>query len=43
MTYCSALDADLRRILCYKFVRFCEQYEIPREADLVFQVCSIKF
>jgi hypothetical protein len=38
MTYCSSFDAELRRILCNKFVRFCEQHEIPREADLVFQV-----
>ena len=38
MSYCSPFDADLRRILCLKFVKFCEQYEIPREADLVFQV-----
>jgi len=42
MTYCSPFDADLRRILCQKFFKFCEQYEIPREADLVFQVCLIK-
>ncbi|CAF3476774.1 unnamed protein product [Rotaria socialis] len=37
MTYCAPFDADLRRILCQKFLSFCEQYQIPREADLVFQ------
>jgi len=42
MTYCSAYDADLRRILCQKFIKFCEQYAIPREADLVFQVTTKK-
>ncbi|CAF1032650.1 unnamed protein product [Adineta ricciae] len=37
MTYCSSLDADLRRIFSEKFTKFCEQYEIPRESDLIFQ------
>ena len=41
MTYCSPFDADLRRNLCQKFLRFCEQFEIPREADLVFQPVPI--
>ncbi|CAF0874114.1 unnamed protein product [Rotaria sordida] len=41
MTYCSPFDAELRRILCQKFVTFCEQYQIPREADLVFQPIPI--
>ncbi|CAF5083818.1 unnamed protein product [Rotaria sp. Silwood1] len=43
MTYCLPFDVNLRRILCQKFVSFCEQYQIPREADLVFQECSIKY
>ena len=39
MTYCSAFDADLRRVLSLKFVKICEEHSIPREAELVFQVC----
>jgi hypothetical protein len=42
MTYCSPFDADLRRTLSEKFAKLCEQYAIPRESDLVFQVCLIK-
>ncbi len=42
MAYCSPFDADLRRILCQKFIKFCEEYDIPREADLVFQVNKLK-
>ncbi|CAF1326895.1 unnamed protein product [Adineta steineri] len=41
MAYCSPFDADLRRILCEKFLKYCEQYEIPRESDLVFQPIPI--
>ncbi|UJR24993.1 hypothetical protein I4U23_006354 [Adineta vaga] len=41
MTYCSALDADLRRVFSERFTKFCEQYEIPRESDLIFQPIPI--
>ena len=39
MTYCSAFDADLRRVLSVKFVKICDEHRIPKEAELVFQVC----
>ncbi|CAF4194692.1 unnamed protein product [Rotaria sordida] len=41
MCYSSSFDADLRIIVCQKFVKFCQQYQIPREADLVFQPIPI--
>ncbi|CAF0839717.1 unnamed protein product [Rotaria sordida] len=41
MCYSSSFDADLRIIVWQKFVKFCQQYQIPREADLVFQPIPI--